>query len=134
MACDEKIAIVGEYFICICRGTAGFEIGDSAAHAIVRHGDKCLSVCVGRCAFPQDGSVLAVVGDGPNTGRCLNQGLIAIVVILRLKLHLRRDGGIAPYHRVLVEAVGSVCAVSAEVKGGNAIADVVINAGIFCVH
>ena len=48
---------------------------DTAAHAVEGHSDD------GVAGLPPDGAVLGVVGDRPNTGFRLDEGLIAIVII-----------------------------------------------------
>ena len=56
---------------------------------------------------------------------------VAVEVIFGRELLLRRDGVIAPYQRVLVEGVGGISAVGAEVEGREAVADVIVQVGVF---
>lgn len=79
---DLEITIVSEDFVGVCYRVAGFEIGDSPPHAVVRHGDKGLGVCVGGNTLPEDWAVFTVVGDGPDAGCGLDESLVAIVVEL----------------------------------------------------
>ena len=66
---------------------------DAAAHAVEGHRDH------GVAGLPADGAVFGVVNDRPNARLGLDEGLIAIVVVLGREVV---DGG------VLVEIVGGV--------------------------
>ena len=134
-ALNAKVTIIDETLVGIGRGRDGtrparaighrFEILNTAAHAVVLHRD------VRRAARPQDGAVLAVVGDAPDASGGLYERLVSVQVELRSELFLRRVGDNAPYQRVLVEAIGDVCAVGAEVERREAVADVVVLVGVF---
>ena len=76
------------------------------------HGDH------GVAGFPADGAVFGIVNDGPNAGFGLDEGLIAIVVVLGREVV---DGG------VLVEVVGGV----GLALGGRAVSNVVVCIGNF---
>ena len=83
---------------------------DAAAHAVKGHGDYCVA------GLPTDGAVLGVIGDGPNAGFGLDEGLIAIVVVLGREVV---DGS------VLVEVVGRV----GFALGGGTVSDVIVGIG-----
>ena len=83
---------------------------DSAAHAVKGHGDH------GVAGLPADGAIFGIVQNRPNAGLGLDEGLIAIVVVLWREIV---DGG------VLVEVVGGV----GFAFGGRAVSDVVVIVG-----
>ena len=83
---------------------------DAAAHAVESHGDH------GVAGLPTNGAVFGIVDYRPNALLGLDEGLIAIVVVLWREVI---DGG------VLVEVVGSV----SLALGGGAVSDVVVGVG-----
>ena len=83
---------------------------DTAAHAVKGHGDH------GVARLPANGAVFGVVDDRPNTCLGLDEGLIAIVVVLWREVVNRR---------VLIEIVGGV----GFAFGGRAVSDVVVVVG-----
>ena len=83
---------------------------DAAPHAVEGHGDH------GVTGLPTDGAVLGIVDDRPNARLGLDEGLIAIVVVLWREVI---DGG------VLVEIVGGV----GFAFGGRAVSDVIVVVG-----
>ena len=85
---------------------------DAAPHAVEGHGDH------GVTGLPTDGAVLGIVDDRPNARLGLDEGLIAIVVVLWREVI---DGG------VLVELVGGV----GFTLGGRTVSDVIVGIGNF---
>ena len=108
---DAEVIVVGEALekVGIGRLSAHF---DTAAHAVKGHGDH------GVARLPANGAVFGVVDDRPNTCLGLDEGLIAIVVVLWREVI---DGG------VLVEIVGGV----GFTLGGRTVSDVVVGIGNF---
>ena len=108
---DAEVIVVGEALekVGIGRLSAHF---DTAAHAVKGHGDH------GVARLPANGAVFGVVDDRPNTCLGLDEGLIAIVVVLWREVI---DGG------VLVEIVGGV----GLAFGCRAISDIVVGIGNF---
>ena len=106
---DAEVIVVGEALekVGIGRLSAHF---DTAAHAVKGHGDH------GVARLPANGAVFGVVDDRPNTCLGLDEGLIAIVVVLWREVI---DGG------VLVEIVGGV----GLAFGCRAISDIVVGIG-----
>ena len=85
---------------------------DSAAHAVEGHGDH------GVARLPADRAVFCVVDNRPNARLGFDEGLIAIVVVLRHEVVNRR---------VLIEIVGGV----GFTLGGRAVSDVIVGIGNF---
>ena len=83
---------------------------DAAAHAVEGHRDH------GVAGLPADGAVFGIVDYRPNARLGLDEGLIAIVVVLGREVI---DGG------VLVERVGGV----GLAFGGGTVSDVVVGVG-----
>ena len=84
----------------------------AAAKAVEGHRDDRVA------ELPADGAVFGIVGNRPNAGLSLDEGLIAIVVVLRREVI---DGG------VLVEVVGGV----GLALGNRTVSDVVVGIGNF---
>ena len=106
---DTEIVIVDEalkrfYAIFHC---AHF---DTAAHAVEGHGDH------GVAGLPADGAVFGIVGDRPNAGLGLDEGLISIRIVLGREV-INGD--------VLVEVVGGV----GLAFGGGTVSDVIVGIG-----
>ena len=135
---DAKVTIIDETVVRVGSGRDGarpsrvvrngFNVFNAAAHAVEGHDD------VGCTASPQDGAVLAIVGDGPDTSRGLDECLVSVKVELRCELFLRRAGDSEPYQRVLVKAVGCICTIRDEVERREAVSDVVALIGVFVVR
>ena len=108
---NAEVAVVDEALekVGISRLGAHF---DTAAHAVKGHGDH------GVARLPANGAVFGVVDDRPNTCLGLDEGLIAIVVVLWREVI---DGG------VLVEIVGGV----GFTLGGRTVSDVIVGIGNF---
>ena len=106
---DTEVVVVGEALekVGIGRLSAHF---DTAAHAVKGHGDH------GVARLPANGAVFGVVDDRPNTCLGLDEGLIAIVVVLWREVI---DGG------VLVEIIGGV----GLAFGGGAVSDIIVVIG-----
>ena len=68
---DLQITVVDETLIVL---------RDAATHAVEAHGDNRITL------RPTHRTVLAVVGDLPDSGRGLDERLVAIGVVLRLKV------------------------------------------------
>ena len=126
-ALDAEIAVVNKAVMGIGDGTNGFDIFDAAAHAVEGHDD------VGRAVGPLNGAVLGVVGDGPDAGGGLDEGLVSVKVELGEECFSRRErrGRRVGNLGVLVEVVGGIGAVCAEIEGQEAVADVVVMVGVF---
>ena len=117
---DAKVSVVHEAMVDVCHATHRLDILHSPTHAVEGH------YYVRAAALPQDGAVLAVVGDGPYSSRSLYERLVAVVV------ELRQESARA-FHdvRVLVEGVGGIGSVRAKVERREAVPDVVIGIFIF---
>ena len=83
---------------------------NAATHAVEGHRDHSVA------GLPADGAVFGIVGDRPNAGLGLDEGLISIVVVLGDEIINRG---------VLVEVVGRV----SFAFGGGAISDVIVIVG-----
>lgn len=126
VARNTEIVVVGGRVVAVCRCAARLEIQHTSSHSVEEHHD------IGRAARPKNRTVLTVVGDRPDAGGGLDEGLVSVVVELRDEGLTRRrgerrvgDGG------VLVEAVRNIRTVSTEVEGSQAVADVVVLVGVF---
>lgn len=106
---DAEVVVVDEALEKVGIGRLGAHL-DAAAHAVKGHGDH------GVTGFPADGAVLGIVGDRPHTSLGLDEGLIAIRVVLWREVI---DGG------VLIEIVGGV----GLAFGGGTVSDVVVIVG-----
>ena len=106
---DAEIVVVDETLEGFC-ATLHCSHFDTSAHAVEGHGDH------GVAGFPTDWAVFGVVQNRPNAGFGLDEGLIAIVVVLGREVV---DGG------VLIEVVGGV----GLAFGGRAVSDVVVIVG-----
>lgn len=98
----------------------------AAAHAVKGHRDEWRSGGVGSGGvggnvLPKDRTVFAIVGDGPDTGYCLDESLIAVVVKLRSEVV---NGG------VLIELIGGVDGISPTFRRCFSVVDVVEIIGI----
>ena len=108
---DAEIVVVDEALEEVGVGGLGAHF-DTAAHAVEGHRDHDVA------GLPTDGAVLGVVGDRPNARLGLDEGLVAIRVVLGREIVNRG---------VLVEVVGGV----GLALGDGAVADVVIGVGNF---
>ena len=99
---DAEIAIIDEAMVGVCHAAYRLDVFDATPHAVELH---CY---VSAAALPQDGAVLAIVSDGPNASRGLNESLISVVVELRQE-SVRAFNDV----RVLVEGVGCIGSVRA---------------------
>ena len=108
---DAEVIVVGEALekVGIGRLSAHF---DTAAHAVKSHRDH------GVAGLPTNGAILGIVGNRPNTCLGLDEGLVAIRVVLGREVV---DGG------VLVEIIGGV----GLAFGGGTVSDVVVGIGNF---
>ena len=116
---DAEITVVHEAVVGVCDAVHRLDVFDAPPHTVELHHD------VRRFALPQDRAVLAVVGDLPIAGRGLYKRLVPVVVELR-----QESSGAFRDVRVLVEAVGNICTISAEVERFDAVADVVVLVGV----
>ena len=106
---DTEIVVINEALEEVGVGGVGAHF-DTAAHAVEGHGDHGVS------GLPADGAVFGIVNDRPNARLGLDEGLIAIRVILGHKVVNRG---------VLVEIVGGV----GLAFGGGTVSDVVVIVG-----
>ena len=125
-ALDAEVAVVYEAVVGVGDAVRCLDVFDAPPHAVELHYN------VRRSASPGYWPVLAVVGNLPDAGRGLDESLVAIQVKCGDKfLAQRRRVAEVGYLGVLVEGVGCIGSVRAEVEGREAVPDVVVLVCVF---
>lgn len=76
IAGNQEIIVVGKGVAAVRQCCASLKILNAAAHAVELHD------YVGCAIRPEDWAVLAIVGNRPDAGGGLDQGLVAVIVEL----------------------------------------------------
>ena len=127
---DAEVAVVYEAVVPVGDRAGALDVLDAPPHAVEEH----LDIRAVGCARPVHRAVFGVVCHLPHAGFGLDERLVAVEVVLGLKIFTQsRRVAKVGYLGVLVERVGDVGAVRAEVERRNAVADVVVRILILCV-